>query len=191
MRSGRADRRDDTFADTGQYGLLAGAADQLFDVGAHRDAGFGDQLDTVLSHSGYGRGVDYLGIHRHLHGLEHVAARQVDGCGHFEIQHDVGLLCRNQCVDYARDITACKIVGFQFVGIERQTGFRALDHRRNDGRRRNLAPAHQDQLQQADAHARHQRREPQSHRNKIEEEPNRKKAHEDDQYDHSTLKIHN
>ena len=191
MRRGRADRRNDALADTRQHGLLAGAADQLLDVGAHRDAGLCDQLDAVLGHGGHGRRVDHLGVDRHLHGLEHVAARQVDGRRHLEIQHDVGLLGRNQRVHHVRDVAAREVVGLQLVGIEAQSGFRALDHRRNDGRGRDLAPTHQHQLQQADTHARHQGREPQSHRNKIEEEPDRKKAHEDDQHDHSTLKIHN
>jgi len=177
--------------DAGDDGLLAGAADQLLDVGAHRDAGLCDQLDAVLGHGGHGRRVDHLGVDRHLHGLEHVAARQVDGRRHLEIQHDVGLLGRNQRVHHVRDVAAREVVGLQLVGIEAQSGFRALDHRRNDGRGRDLAPTHQHQLQQADTHARHQGREPQSHRNKIEEEPDRKKAHEDDQHDHSTLKIHN
>ena len=81
-------------------------------------------------------------------------------------------------------MTSGQIVSLELVGIEFQTGLRTLDHRRYDRRRRHLAPAHQDKLQQADPHARHQRREPESYGYKIEDEPDRKKAHEDDQHDH-------
>ena len=92
----RTDRRDDALADTRQHGLLTGTADQLLDIGTHRDARLGDQLDAVLGHGSHGRRVDDLGVHRHLHGLEHVAARQVDGRSHLEIEHDIGFLCRYQ-----------------------------------------------------------------------------------------------
>ena len=171
MRCGRADRRHDAFAHAGQHGLLAGAADQLLDVGAHRHAGFGDELNAVLGHSGYGGRVDDLGVHRHLHGLEHVAAREVDGRRHLEVEHDVGFLRRHEGVDHVRDVTAGEVVGLQLVGIEFQARFRALDHRRHDDRGRHLAPAHEDELQQTDVHARDQGREPQSHGNEIEDEP--------------------
>ena len=190
MRSGRADRRHDTFADTCQHGLLAGAADQLFDIGAHRNAGFGDQLNAVLGDGRYGRGVDDLGVHRHLYGLEYVAARKVDGRRHLEVEHDVGFLGRHQRMYDIGDVAARKIMGLQFVGIETQTGFGALDHRRDDRRGRHLAPAHQDKLQQTDPHARHQCREPQSYGNKIKDKPDRKQAHENYKNDQSTLKIH-
>ena len=109
MRRGRADRRNDALADTRQHGLLAGAADQLLDVGAHRDAGLCDQLDAVLGHGGHGRRVDHLGVDRHLHGLEHVAARQVDGRRHLEVEHDIGLLGRHEGVHHVRHVAAGQI----------------------------------------------------------------------------------
>jgi len=55
--------------------LSAGPADQLFDIGTPRHARLGDQLDTVFRHGRHGRGVDDLRVDRHLHRLEHVAAR--------------------------------------------------------------------------------------------------------------------
>ena len=157
-----------------------GTADQLLDIGTHRDARLGDQLDAVLGHGSHGRRVDDLGVHRHLHGLEHVAARQVDGRSHLEIEHDIGFLCRYQGMHHAGDIAARKVMRLEFVGVEFQPGLRALDHRRNDRRGRHLAPAHQDQLQQTDPHARHQCRKPQAYGNEVKNKPNRKKRNEDD-----------
>ena len=190
MRIRRTDRRNDAFAHTCQHRLLAGSAHELFDIGPNRYAGLGDELDAVLGHGRHRRRVDDLRIHRHLHRLEHIAAREVDGRGHLEVEHDVGFLSRDECMDHVRNVASRKIMGLQFVGIEVQAGFRALDHRRDDHRRRHLAPAHQYELQQTEPHARHERREPKPHRDEIEDEPDGEEAHEDDQYDHSDLKVH-
>ena len=173
---GRTDRRDDTFAHTCQRGFLAGTADQLFDIGTHRHARLGDQLDTVFRHGRHGRGVDDLRVDRHLHRLEHVAARQVDRRSHLEVELNIGLLRRNERMDDIGNVAARQEMRLQLVGIERKPCLRTLDHRRDDHRRRHLAPAHQNQLQQADSDARNQRREPQSHRNEVKYQPQRDEA---------------
>ena len=48
MALGRADRRDDAFADAGDDRLFRRAADELRQIGAHRHASTNLQLDAVL-----------------------------------------------------------------------------------------------------------------------------------------------
>ena len=60
--------------------------------------------------------VDDLGVDAGLHGLEHVAAGQVDGGGLLEGQVDVGLVGGDQRVDHVDDVAAGQVVGFQLVG---------------------------------------------------------------------------
>ena len=65
----------------------------------HRYWSLGYHLDTVLGHSRHGRSIDYLRIYRHLHGLEHIAASEVDGSRHLEVQVDIGLVRGDQGID--------------------------------------------------------------------------------------------
>ena len=160
--------------------FLTGTADQLLDIGPHRNARLGDQLNTVLGHRSYRRSIDDFGIDRHLYRFEYVAARQIDRRSHLEIEHNIGFLGRHQRMHHIGHVASGQIVGFELVGIEFQTGLRTLDHRRYDRRGRHLAPAHQDQLQQTDPHARHQCREPQAYGNEVKNKPNRKERNEDD-----------
>ena len=48
-----------------------------------------------------------------MHGIEHVAAGQVDGGGAVEIQIDIGPLGGNDGANHARHIAAGQIVRFQ------------------------------------------------------------------------------
>ena len=123
-----ADRRNDPFTDTGQNSILTGTSDQLFDVCTHRNAGFCDQLDSVFGH-GCNRGrIDNFRVDRHLYGFGYVSAGQIDRGGHPEIECDVGFLSRDEgCYDVGH-ITSGQEVGFQIVGRELQSGFRAGDH---------------------------------------------------------------
>ena len=159
----------------------------MFDIGTHRHARLGDQLDTVFRHGRHGRGVDDLRVDRHLHRLEHVAARQVDRRSHLEVELNIGLLRRDERMDDIGNVAARQEMRLQLVGIERKPRLRTLDHRRDDHRGRHLAPAHQNQLQQADSDARNQRREPQSHRNEIKYQPQRDEACKDRDRDNSRL----
>src|SRR5206468_2297113 len=79
--------------------LLGGAADEPFELGPHRDAGAGLELDAVLAHAVERRpallrvgAVDDLRVHARLDGVEHVAAGQVDGGGDAPGQVDGGLV---------------------------------------------------------------------------------------------------
>jgi hypothetical protein len=83
---GGTDGRDDALTDASDDGLFGCAADEAGDVGTDRDAGLGLQLDAVLGDgvdgragAGLGGAVDDLGVHRGLHGVEDVAAGEVDG----------------------------------------------------------------------------------------------------------------
>ena len=152
VSDGGTDGGDDALADAGDDGFLAGAAHQALDVGAHGHAGLGAQLDTVLGHSGHGGRFNHLGQHAHLHGLEHVAAGQVDGAGGGEAQVDAGLLGGNQGVDDALDVTARQEVGFQHIGGHVQPGLPGFDVGVHDLLGRDAAEPHTDQG--ADLHRR-------------------------------------
>ena len=89
MVLGRTDRGYDTFAYTGQYRVFTGTAHQLADIGTYGDAGFGDQLDTVLGYGCHRRCVNDFRIDRHLYRFEHVTSGQVNGCCHLEGQVNV------------------------------------------------------------------------------------------------------
>ena len=177
MRSCRADRRDDTLTNTRQDGLLTGTTHQLLDVGTHRHARLGNELDTILCHGSHRRRIDYLRVYRHLHRLKDITTRKVDSRSHLKVEHDIGLLGRHEGMYDIRHITTGQVVGFQLVGVELQTRLRAFDHRRDDNRGRHLTPAHQHQLQEADSHARNQRREPKAYGDKIEDDPNGDQRH--------------
>ena len=92
VRLGRADGADDAFADAGDDRLFGRAADQLVEVRPHGDAGLhlelnavlGDGVERLAACRVLRRAVDHLGIDARLHGLEHVAAGQVDGGGQLE-----------------------------------------------------------------------------------------------------------
>ena len=147
VRLGRTDGRDDTLAYAGQHGVFAGTTHQLPDVGTHRYAGLGYQLYTVLGHGGNRRGVDYLGVYRHLHSLEHVAAGQVDGRCHLEAQVDVGFRGRYEGVNHAFYVTAGQVVSLEFVaGDVFEAGFVGFDHASHDDLGRNLTDTHQKEL---------------------------------------------
>ena len=118
------------------------------DVGTHGHAGLGYQLDTVLGHSRYWRSVDNLGIYGHLHGLKHVAARQVNGGSLLEVEGDVGLVGADEGVYNPADVALGQIVGLKFVGVEFKAGLGAGNHSLDNGSRRDLAPAHQNKLDQ-------------------------------------------
>ena len=170
MALGGADGGHDALAHARQDRFLAGAADQLLDIGAYGDARLGDQLDAVLRHGRDGRGVDDLGVNRHLHGLEHVAAGQVDGRGHLEVQGDVGLVGGDERHHDLRHVAAGEVVGFQLVGLERESGFRAGDEGHHDGAGIHAPPAHQHELDEGYVHPGQEGLEPQGHGEEPEDD---------------------
>ena len=84
----RADGGHNAFANTGDDRLLPGSADEPLDVGANRNAGDGTHLNAVLGDGRDRRRGDDLLVHRYLHGLEYIAAGEVDRRGSSEPQID-------------------------------------------------------------------------------------------------------
>ena len=120
VRHGRANRADDALADAGDDRLFGGPADELPQVGADGDAGLDLQLDAVLRDAverfaaEAARGaVDDLGVDARLHGLEHVAAGQVDGGRQLEIEIELRLAGGNQRADHQRHVAAGQVMGLQ------------------------------------------------------------------------------
>ena len=171
MRSGRTDRRNDTFADACQHGIFTGSTDQLFDIGPHSHTRLGNKLNPVLGNGCHGGSIDHFRINGHLNSLGHITTGQIDSGSHLEIECDIGFLRRNQRSYHIRHIPAREKVGFEIIGLQMQTGLRPGDQLIHDHRRRHLAETHQHQLQQADPYAGHQCREPQPDRNEIENKP--------------------
>ena len=123
VRVGRADRVDDALADAGDDRLVGGPADQPVDVGPDGHLGLHLELDAVLGDAvdrlpALGRvgAVDDLGIDARLHGLEHVAAGQVDRGGPLVRQRDVGPVGGDQGADDVGHVAAGQVVGLQAPG---------------------------------------------------------------------------
>ena len=123
MGFGRADRVDDALADAGDDRLVGGAADQAVEVGADGHLGFdlelnavlGDAVDRLAARRGVGAGDD-LGIDAGLHGLEHVAAGQVDGGGSLVRQRDIGAVGGDQGPHHVGHVAAGQVVGLEGPG---------------------------------------------------------------------------
>ena len=170
MCFGRTDAGDDAFAHTGQNGVFAGTAHKLVNVGTHGDAGFGDELDAVFGDGCHGWRVDDLGVDARLHSLEHVAAGEVDGGSLFKGEVDVGLRCRHEGMYHALHVATGHVVCLEVVaGDVVQTGLVRLDEGGHDDVGRHIAQAHQGQLQQRNADARHACRHPQKEGHEMEE----------------------
>ena len=118
----RADGGDDALADPGDDGLFGGAADEAIEIGAHRDprlhleldAVAGDAVDGIPRHLPRGY-VDDLRVDRGADRLLHVAPGQVDRAGAVVVEHDVGLVRRDERLHHARDVAAREEVGFELV----------------------------------------------------------------------------
>ena len=160
----------DTLTYAGENSLLTGTADELLDIGPDSNPGLGYHLDTVLGDSRHGRSVDDLGVDRHLHGLEHIAAGEVDGSRHLEVEVDIGLVCGNQGIDHIGHVALRQVVSLKRIGVQLQAGLGTSDHSHDDGARRNLPPPHQHQLDEGDTHSRDQSLEPQGHREEPEQD---------------------
>ena len=142
---GGADGGDDTLANAGDDGFLAGAAHQAGDIRAHSDPGLGPQLDAVLCHGGDGRRLDDLGGNAHLHGLQHVASGQVNSAGFLKGHIDVGLLGGDHGLGHALDVAARQEVLFKLVHGDIQTGLAHHDQGVHQAMGRDAAQAHADQ----------------------------------------------
>ena len=80
--------------------------------------------------------VDDLGIHAGLHGIENIAAGQVDGGGGLPGQIDAGLAGGDHGVDDPLHVAAGQQMAFHFRLADLQAGLRGLDSADDDRRAR-------------------------------------------------------
>ena len=120
---GRADGLDDALADAGDDRLLGRPADQPLELGPHRHAGLGPELNAVAADGveglpALGRvgAVDDLRIDAGLDGVEDVAAGQVDGGGRLPRQVDAGLVGGDDRRGRLRHVAAGQVVRLQVLG---------------------------------------------------------------------------
>ena len=177
------DGGDDTLAHAGDDGFFPGAAYQTLDVGAHGDAGLGPQLDAVLGDGGDHGGLDDLGGNAHLHGLQHVAARQINGGSLFKGHFDIGALGGDERVDDAIHVAAGQIVGLQLGKGHVQTGLAGLDEGIDQQLGLDAAQAHTGQRTDAHVYPGGQRGDPQAHGHKTQENQYHDQRQHDDQHD--------
>jgi hypothetical protein len=151
----RGDGRDDALADARDDRLLGRAADQPGDVGAHRGARLGEQLDAVLGDGGDARArvlraVDDARVDAGLHRLEHVAAGEVDAGRRLERELDAGAVGRDQRAHDVQDIAAREVVRLQVARLDGDAGLDRGDLRLRDRLGAHLAQRHHQQLEESD-----------------------------------------
>ena len=140
------------------------------DVGTHRYAGLGYELNTILRHCCHGRRVNNFGIDACLHGLEHVASGQVDGGGFLKAQVDVGLGGGNQGVNHALHMAPRHVVSLQIVARDAaQSGFVRFYEAGHDDAGRHITDAHEEKLNERDVNARNFGGKPKEEGNKMKE----------------------
>ena len=129
MRLGRADRRDDAFADAGDDRLFAGAADEPVDVGAHGDAGF-DLHSMPFFATAATIGVSMTrGLTLICTACSTSRPAKSIAAARSKLELDVGPLRRDQRVDDAVDVAAGEEMAFQLIDRQAQSGFGRLDER--------------------------------------------------------------
>ena len=184
-----ADRTDDTFAYTRQDGVLTGTTHQLADVRADGNTRLCYQLNTVFCHCRYGRGVNHLGVHRHLYCFEHITTCQVYRSSHLEGKFHARLVGRDKGMHHALDMPAGEVVRLQSVALHiLQTRLVRLDEAVHNLRRGHLTDAHEEQLYQRDTNTTHLCVYPQ-HKRHIVEKDNQKNAENNQQ--NNSKDIHN
>lgn len=167
----RTDAGDNTLAYTSQNRIFPCTTNQLMDVGTHRDTGFGNQLNTVLGHSCYGRRVDDFRIDTGLYGLKHITTCQVNRCRLLKRKVYVGLRSRDQGMHHALHVSACHIMCFEIIaGNRTQTCFMRLYQAGHNDARGHITDAHQEQLEQRDLYTRHFSREPKEEGDKMKKD---------------------
>ena len=171
----RADRRHDALADARDDRRLARAAHEPVDIRAHRHARLDLELDAVLCDRRDDRCLDDLRIDAHLHRLQDVAPREVDGRAALERQRDLRAVRRDQRVDHLVDIAAREIMRLELVDLHVEPRLVRLDERQDDRRRRHAAHPHADERQDAHIHIRGQRGDPEPERHEMQKQQHREK----------------
>ena len=155
----RADGGDNTLADTGNDGVLGGAADKAGEVGANGHSGAGLDDDAVLGHGintafcATSRwAVNNLGVDGSVDRLDYVFActlgRQVDGTRLVINQVDVGLPGVNQRLDHLLDVASRQEVRGKVVDGHGNTRLHSVNARVDDASDGNPADLQRDHLKE-------------------------------------------
>src|SRR5690606_30112034 len=104
------------------------------------------------------------------HGVEDVAAGEVDGGRPVERERDARLVGGDQCVDDPVDVAAGQVVGLELVLVHLDAGLVGLDQRQDDLVRRHAPEAHGDEAGEAHLDAGGDRRDPQPDRDDREQD---------------------
>ena len=161
----RADGRDDALADARDDRLVRRPADQPRDVRADRHARLGEHLDPVLRHGrdlGLARGgigtVDHLGGHAGAHGVQEVAASEVDAGGGAEVQVDAGAVGGDQRAHDAHDVAPGQKVRLEVALVDPgDARLDQVDACVDDDRRGDAPQAHRHHVEEPHAGARQDR----------------------------------
>ena len=155
------------FADTRNNRCFAGTAYQAVNVGTHGYACLYLQLNAVLGNSAYYRSFDNLGVNAHLHSLQHIASRKVNGTATLKAQLNLRSVGSNQSINNAVNVTACQIMRLQLVDIYVKTCLIRLNQRQHNLRRGHTAQAHTDEVEDAYINTGGNGGNPQSQRHKV------------------------
>ena len=166
----RAAGRDDAFADARNDGCFPRAADETIDIRPHGHPRPDFELNSVLGDSGNHRRLDDFRIDAHLHGLEHVSSGQIDGGRLLKRQRDLRPMRRNQSIDDIVHVSAGQIMRFELIHVKSQPRLRPFDERQNNHRGRHAPDAHPNQIEKGNMDIGRQRRNPKSHRHKVEKD---------------------
>ena len=107
---------------------------------------------VVWPHRGVGH-VDHLRVHAGLHGIEDIAAGQVDRGRGLPGEVDVGLVGGDHRVDHALHVAAGQHVRFHLRRADGKPGAVRLNAGVDDRQRVHLPQPHADQIDEADAGA--------------------------------------
>ena len=181
---GRADGADDPLADAGEDRLLARAAHQPVDVGAHRHPREGQELDAVLGHRRHLGGRDHLGIDAHLHRLEDIAAGQVDRRRLLVGERDSRLVGGDEGVDHPLHVAPGEEVTLQVVGAELNPRLVRADQRQHDGPGIDPAKAHAEQGEERHPDTGKEGGQPEPEWDELEEDDQNDDGDEDQRHHH-------
>src|SRR5574344_887729 len=172
--AGRTNAGNNTFAYSGNNGLLAGAAHQSIDISSYGYSGFNLQLNAVFSNGRNYRSFNNFRINTHLYCFQNITSCQVNSAGSFKGQRNFSTMRSNQSINNLIYITACQIVSFQLIGVYGDTGFVGLNQGQYDFAGRNSTQPHTNQVENTNIHTCCHSGNPQAQGYKIKEKRNSK-----------------
>ena len=177
---GRADCRDDAFADARHDRRLARTSHVAVEIAAHRDARLDVQLNAVLRHALEDRRFDDLRIYRRLQCLQHVAAREIDRGRALPNERNLGALRGDHRQRNVLNVAAGKVVRLHLVDRQVQAGLTRAHVVGDDDAGRNADEPHAHERDDAQRHARGDRADPQPDREVVHEREKEDDRDDDD-----------